>query len=70
MPSNAQVAAKLMRDAAGFFIEIAQQNPSIGKVMEQNAKTFITIAELVEQDPGGECVYLDPIDLGMEGEEE
>ena len=68
MPNNAQVAAKLMRDAAGFFIEVAQQNPSIGKVMEQNAKTFIAMAELVESDPGGECVYLDPVDLGMETE--
>jgi len=61
MPSNAEVAAKLLRDAAGFFISIGQQNPDINPDMEINAKTFRGIAALVESDPEGECLYVDPI---------
>ena len=55
MPSNAEVAAKLLRDAAGFFEEVARQNPEIRPEMEMNAKTFAAISELVRTDPQGEC---------------
>ena len=61
MPSNAEVAAKLLRDAAGFFVSVGKQNPDITAEMEINAKTFRGIAALVESDPEGECLYVDPV---------
>ena len=61
MPSNAEVAAKLLRDAASFFISVGRQNPDINSDMEINAKTFRGIAALVESDPEGECLYVDPV---------
>jgi len=61
MPSNAEVAAKLLRDAAGFFLAVGQQNPALNAEMEINAKTFRGIAALVESDPEGECLYVDPV---------
>ena len=62
MPSNVEVAAKLLRDAAGFFVEVGRQNPEIEPEMTINAKTFGAIAELVVEDPEGECLYLDPVE--------
>ncbi len=61
MASNAEVAAKLLRDAAKFFLSIGEQNPSIQAAMEANAKTFHVIAGLVETDPQGECMIADPL---------
>jgi hypothetical protein len=51
----------LLRDAASFFVSIGQQNPDINSDMEINAKTFRGIAALVEKDPNGECLYVDPV---------
>ena len=67
MPSNAEVAAKLLRDAASFFIAVGQQNPDLTAEMEINAKTFRGIAALVERDPEGECLYVDPVKPGGDG---
>lgn len=60
MATNAEVAAKLLRDAAGFFVSVGQQNPPIKDAMAANAKTFESVAALLESDPQGECVLADP----------
>ncbi len=54
MPSHAQLAAKLLRDAAVFFRTIAQQNPPLKDQMEENATVFEQVADLVEHNPNGE----------------
>lgn len=54
MPSHAEVAAKLLRDAAGFFQTVGEQNPSLKPQMDQNATVFHQVAGLVESNPTGE----------------
>jgi uncharacterized membrane protein len=61
MPTHADVAAKLLRDAASFFQIVGEQNPAVSDEMKINAKTFRAIANLVESDPQGECVFVDPV---------
>lgn len=58
MPSHAQLAAKLLRDAATFFRTIAEQNPPLKEQMGENASVFDQVADLVERDPNG--VIRDP----------
>ncbi len=53
MPSHAQLAAKLLRDAATFFRTISEQNPPLKEQMDENASVFDQVADLVEQDPNG-----------------
>lgn len=53
MPSHAQLAAKLLRDAAAFFNTIAEQNPPLKDQMDENADVFQQVADLVEGDPNG-----------------
>ena len=53
MPSHAQLAAKLLRDAATFFQTIADQNPPLKEQMDENASVFQQVADLVENDPTG-----------------
>ncbi|MDX1400740.1 MAG: hypothetical protein R3245_02365 [Kiloniellales bacterium] len=59
MPSHAEVAAKLLRDAANFFLAVGEQNPELSEEMKINAKTFHTVAGLVETDPEGDCLFVD-----------
>lgn len=54
MPSHAELAAKLLRDAAAFFKTIAEQNPPLKDQMAENADVFEQVADLVEQDPTGQ----------------
>ena len=54
MPSHAELAAKLLRDAAAFFETIAEQNPPLKDQMAENADVFQQVADLVEQDPNGQ----------------
>lgn len=53
MPSHAELAAKLLRDAAAFFETIAQQNPPLKEQMDENADVFKQVADLVEKNPTG-----------------
>ena len=53
MPSHAELAAKLLRDAATFFKTIAEQNPPLKDQMEENADVFEQVADLVEKNPLG-----------------
>ncbi len=53
MPTHAQLAARLLRDAAKFFRTIGQQNPALKPQMDENATVFDQVATMVEQDPTG-----------------
>jgi len=53
MPTHAQLAAKLLRDAASFFRTVAEQNPPLKDQMNENADVFDGVANLVEKDPTG-----------------
>ncbi len=54
MPTNAQLAADLLRNAAIFFREVGVQNPQIKEKMRKSADTFDTVAKLVEANPNAE----------------
>lgn len=54
MPSNAELAARLLRDASSFFERLAEQNPDLVEEMKQNANVFRAVAERVEKDPTGQ----------------
>jgi len=49
--SHAELAAQLLRDAAAFFGTVAEQNPSLGRQLTENASIFNQISELVVKDP-------------------
>ena len=54
MPSHAELAARLLRDAASFFRTIGEQNPPLQEQMLENASVFDQVAGLVEKDPNGQ----------------
>lgn len=56
MPSHAQLAARLLRDAASFFRTIGEQNQPLKEQMLENATVFEQVAGLVEKDPNGQIV--------------
>ena len=61
MATYAQLAAKLLRDAATFFRNVGAQNEPLKEQMNDNASVYEQVADLVEQDPSGE------LDIGEEG---
>ena len=54
MPSHAQLAAQLLRDAATFFRALSEQNDALKDQMTENADVFEQVAVLVEKDPTGQ----------------
>lgn len=54
MPSHAEIAARLLRDAATFFRAVGDQNDALRDQMTENADVFEQVAVLVESDPLGE----------------
>lgn len=54
MTTHAVLASRLLRDAATFFLTLAEQNEPIKEQMEENANVFRQVADLVEKDPNGE----------------
>lgn len=54
MPTHAQLAARLLRDAAQFFKTVGEQNEPLKDQMTENANVFEQVAGLVENDPNGE----------------
>jgi len=54
MATHAQLAAKLLRDAATFFRNVGAQNPALKEQMDDNATVYDQVADLLERDPGGE----------------
>lgn len=53
MPTYAELASKLMIDAATFFRTLAEQNEALRAQMIENANVFQQMATLVTQDPQG-----------------
>jgi hypothetical protein len=53
MPTHAQLAVQLLRDAAGFFRNVGEQNEPLRAQMEDNADVYERVAELLEIDPTG-----------------
>ncbi len=53
MPTHTQLASKLLRDAAGFFRTVAEQNQPLAEQMQENAKVFEQVAHLLDTDPHG-----------------
>lgn len=54
MPTHAELAGKLLIDAATFFRTLASQNPDISKEMEENATVFEQMSELILGAPEGQ----------------
>lgn len=54
MPTHAQLASKLLRDAAAFFRTLGTENPPLKEQMDENATVFDQVADLVEADPMAE----------------
>ncbi len=53
MPTNAQIAARLLRSAADFFRQVGNQNPKVMEQMEASARSYDVVADLVEKNPKG-----------------
>lgn len=51
--SYAELCGKLLKDASGFFLTLAEQNEPLKEQMEENATVFNQIGDLVMQDPNG-----------------
>jgi hypothetical protein len=54
MATHAELAARLLRDAAGFFRNVGAQNEELREQMNDNADVYEQIADRVEADPLGE----------------
>lgn len=54
MPSHAEIAARLLRDAATFFRAVGEQNETLRDQMIENADVFEQVAVLVETNPTGQ----------------
>lgn len=48
-----ELAVKLLRDAAGFFRNVGEQNEPMKEQMNGNADVYGQVADLLEQDPSG-----------------
>lgn len=54
MPTHAELAAKLLVDAANFFRTLGEQNEQLQTQMFENAGIFDQMAGLLSQSPQGE----------------
>ena len=52
-PNIAELASKLLGDAATFFTTLAEQNPDIEKEMTENAAVFRQMGQLLKSEPTG-----------------
>jgi len=60
MATHAELASRLLRDAANFFRNVGDQNEPIKDQMHDNADVYEQIADLLEQNPNGQ------LDMGDE----
>jgi hypothetical protein len=60
MPTHADLAAKLLRDASVFFRSIAENNPDMKDQMLENAEVYDQVADLVQSSPSAEIDLDDP----------
>ncbi len=59
-PTITHLAAKLLRDAAVFFENVGQQNPTLADQMADNAEVYRQVADLIEADPGMQLSLSEP----------
>ena len=55
MTTNAEMAAMFLRNSAAYLRSVGENNPSVREEMEANANSYEVMAELVENDPLGDC---------------
>ncbi len=53
MPTHAELASKLLVDAAQFFRTLGEQNAELQNQMEENASVFEQMGALLAQEPTG-----------------
>lgn len=53
--TNLDLAVYMMRDAAQFYLALAEENPDLAVKMEARAIAFKTVADLSEIDPDGDA---------------
>jgi len=53
MPTHAELASKLLSDAATFFRTLAEQNDELKEQMSENATVFEQMADLIVNEPQG-----------------
>lgn len=63
MATHAQIAARLLRDAAKFFRNVAAQNEALRETLNDNANVYDEVATLVETAP------MTVLDLGPDDQE-
>jgi len=51
--SYLDLAVRLLRDAAGFYRNVGEQNLPIKEQMFDNADVYEQVADLLEEDPSG-----------------
>jgi hypothetical protein len=54
MPTHAELASKLLVDAAAFFRTLGEQNEPLKEQMDENADVFEQMAALLMQNPHGD----------------
>ncbi len=50
-PTHAELAVRLLRDAATFFDNVGLQNPGLQAQMRDNAEVYRMIADRLAEDP-------------------
>ena len=66
--THAELAVRLLRDAAGFFRNVAEQNPSMAGQMRDNADVYEQVAALLGDDPDGR-IELEDDDQNFPGQD-
>lgn len=59
MTTNAEQAARLLRNAAKFFRHVGEQTPALKSQMETSARNYDHTASLVETDAEAKFVPVD-----------
>ncbi|MCB1683153.1 MAG: hypothetical protein R3E82_11390 [Pseudomonadales bacterium] len=57
--THAELAVHLLRDAAGFFRNVAEQNPHMSEQLNDNAAVYEQVADLLTQDPLATIDWMD-----------
>ena len=63
LATHAQIAGRLLRDAAKFFRNVAAQNEPLREQLNDNATVYDQVADLLEADPMG------VLELGSDGQD-
>jgi hypothetical protein len=54
MATYAQLAARMLRDAATFFRKLAEQNEALKEQLNDNAAVYEQVADQLHRDPNAE----------------